>query len=118
MSFLRRLLVFVLLIGAVSACQKEEVVPQTGNLVLRFKYGSDLSSAPYFLFTEQVWTSAGRTATPLRSGVLPALAATTATGNAAVEIKDLNAGNYVFVLGSGNSWSVQVTAGKTTEVTK
>ena len=119
MPYLLRFLVFVLLTGAVCACQKEEVPPQTGNLLLRVNYGGNLSRAPYYLFTEQVWAS-GRSATPLREGALPALAATAITGNAVVELKDLNAGNYIFVLGSSSSssWSVQVTAGKTTEFTR
>ncbi|WP_310397016.1 hypothetical protein [Hymenobacter sp.] len=118
MSFLRNLTVLVFLLMAASACKKEEVVPQTGNLVLRFKYSSNLSGTTYSLFTEPVWTSSGRFATPLRVGVLPALAPNASSGDAAVEIKDLNAGNYVFVVGNNNSWSVQVTAGKTTEVNK
>jgi hypothetical protein len=113
MRLLRHLLILLLLLGAVSACKKEEVAPQTGNLLLRFAYTPSVSGATYLLFTEQVWTSTGRTATALRTGELPRLT----TGNATVEIKDLNAGNYVFVLGSA-SWSVQVTAGKTNEVNR
>lgn len=118
MHLIRNILVSAFLLLTVASCKKEEVAPQTGNLVVRFQYGADLSGTRYSLFTEQVWTSAGRFATPLRDGTIPSLASGATTGNATITINDLNAGNYVFVIGSVNSWSVQVTAGKTTEVTK
>ncbi|UYZ64696.1 hypothetical protein [Hymenobacter weizhouensis] len=111
------LLVFVLfsLTLLLGACKKEEAEPQTGNLVISFKFNQSLSQAYYRLYTEQGWAS-NRPVSPLREGQL-GVAAPNTTTTAKVELNDLNAGNYVFVLGS-NQWSVQVTAGKTNNVSK
>ncbi|GAB2476293.1 hypothetical protein GCM10011375_21820 [Hymenobacter qilianensis] len=108
----------LLIILTLFSCNKEEIAPQTGNLTVKFRYANDLSGATYLLFTEGVWASTNRFATALRSGTLPTVSSMANGGEATVEFKDLNAGNYVFVLGNANSWSVQVTAGKTTEVNK
>ncbi len=119
MKSLRTRSAYLLLLGPLLlvACKKNDIAPQTGNLGVSFKYGSDLSGTRYSLYTEQVWTSSNRFATPLRDGPIPTIASGT-TGSTRIEIDELNPGNYVFVVGSSNSWSVQVTAGKTTEVVK
>jgi hypothetical protein len=119
MKVLRTQLAYLLLLCPLllGACKKDDVTPQTGNLGLSFKYGSDLSGTRYSLYTEQVWANGRPSATPLRDGTIPTIASG-ATSSTRIEIDDLNAGNYVFTVGSSNAWSVQVTAGKTTEVYK
>ncbi|MBC6607509.1 hypothetical protein H8B13_11830 [Hymenobacter sp. BT188] len=99
------------------SCNKEEIAPQTGDLVIAFPYTAQLNGVPYYLFTEGIWTTPIRSATPLREGTMPSAASASTGGKARIEFKNLNAGNYVFVLGS-NNWSVQVTAGQNTEVFK
>jgi hypothetical protein len=110
---LANLLVILLLLS----CNKEEIAPQTGDLTLTFPYTTQLSGARYALFTEGIWTTPIRSATPLREGTMPKLTGSTTEGRATIEIKNLNAGNYVFVVGN-NNWSVQVTSGQNTEVFK
>jgi hypothetical protein len=103
------LIIFLLL-----SCTKEEIAPQTGDLTITFP-SAQLTGARYYLYTEGIWTTAIRSATALHEGTISTVAS--ASGRAKVEFNDLNAGNYVFVVG-GNNWSVQVTAGKNTEVFK
>jgi hypothetical protein len=106
----------LLIIFFLLSCEKEEVVPQTGNLIISFTYVNNFSTT-YRLYTEGVWTSAGQSAEALREGPLPRLASNATSGQAKVQINNLNAGNYVFVVGS-DKWSVQVVAGETTQVSK
>lgn len=110
---------FVFLVAAlsVSACQKNDPVPTTGNLTLTFTY--DSAYAGYSLFTEQGWHTRVTTGTgnPLRSGTFLRLPAPPARVSTAVSFNDLNAGNYVFVVATATAQSVQVTAGKTMALT-
>jgi hypothetical protein len=96
-----------------ASCTKDEVAPQTGDLAITFPYTSQLAGARYLLFTEGTWTNFSRSVDALREGTITNTAGTRTT----IQIKNLNAGNYVFVVGS-NNWSVQVTAGQNTEVFK
>ncbi|UYZ60768.1 hypothetical protein [Hymenobacter latericus] len=113
---LRRAPAFLLGATLLLGCKKEEVAPQTGNLVIRFNNSSLISGTTCYLFTEQLW-AAPYAASALREAKVPAAGSTANPGTVKIGFNDLNAGNYVFVVGS-NRWAVQVTAGKTNEVSK
>ncbi|AYA36850.1 hypothetical protein D3Y59_07135 [Hymenobacter oligotrophus] len=105
-----------MLLGLLGGCKKAEVAPQTGNLMISFNNSSQFSGTTCYLFTEQVW-AAPSSASALREAKVPALGSTNGINPVKISFNDLNAGNYVFVVGS-NRWTVQVTAGKTNEVYK
>ncbi|MFC6996485.1 hypothetical protein [Rufibacter roseus] len=100
------LLLLCLFLGA---CKEEQTVtPTTGDLRMTFAVPANQGSISYSLYTEETYTSTTRPVLPLRSGTL----SNSASGKANVLMKDLNAGNYVFTVGSVYAWSVQVVAGK------
>lgn len=113
-----RLVAFLVATSLVSACQKNDPAPTTGNLALTFTYDSIYGG--YSLFTEEGWRLRATTGTgnPLRSGTFAGPPTTTNTRvKTYVAFNDLNAGNYVFVVTAVNAQSVQVTAGQTNAYT-
>jgi hypothetical protein len=94
---------FLLLTMLNTACQKEEVVPTTGDLKIDVRR-TDLMGVSYNVYSEAYLSS---------NSYFPPIAKGTINSNS-IKIQGLNEGNYILQLNAGHNWRVflQVTAGK------
>ncbi|MFN8354160.1 MAG: hypothetical protein U0Y10_06940 [Spirosomataceae bacterium] len=100
--------IMVCLISTLSSCKTDSVNPTTGDITVNVKGNAPSSGVSYALYTEATYQKGVQ---PLRSG----LALPNSAGAMTIQFQNLNAGNYVIVVGA-QVVSAQVVAGKTTEI--
>jgi hypothetical protein len=94
---------FLLLIMLTAACQKEEVVPTTGDLKIEVRR-TELMGVTYNVYSEAYLSS---------NSYFPPITKGTINSNT-ITIQGLNEGNYILQLDAGHNRRIflQVTAGK------
>jgi hypothetical protein len=116
---LTRFSLLAFLVAGSSACSKDVPSPtgsfQANFTSLRSNYAVGFPSGKigFQVYTESAYANF-RNASPLRNGQTPIVLSSDGTRyESTTVVDDLNPGNYVFVLGSAFTTSVQVTAGRT-----